>query len=50
MRKNEKVIKVFNAINRQPYRKHEGLAKICRSGGLTYHASRHTYGTLIGVS
>ena len=50
--KERKSDKVFNMINRPSLAVNmKGLAKICGiERDLTYHMSRHTYGTLIGVS
>lgn len=50
--KERKSDKVFNMINRASLSVNmKGLAKICGiKRDLTYHMSRHTYGTLMGVS
>ena len=50
--KERKSDKVFNMINRPSLSVNmKGLAKICGiERDLTYHMSRHTYGTLMGVS
>ena len=50
--KERKSDKVFNMINRPSLAVNmKGLAKICGiERDLTYHMSRHTYGTLMGVS
>lgn len=50
--KERKSDKVFNMINRASLSVNmKGLAKICGiERDLTYHMSRHTYGTLMGVS
>ena len=50
--KERKSDKIFNMINRASLSVNmKGLAKICGiKRDLTYHMSRHTYGTLMGVS